>query len=423
MDPKKGKKVWDCKVPSNRRELWAILVVVIFLRKFDLELSSSSRILLELQGENAPWRWMDTYTRAQEKIKELVNSPQILKPWNHFSETPKYLVCDASDIRLGSWIGQGELGSIWPCRFHYRKFSPTQLKYPTYQKELLTIVDSLKYFEAQLQDHKFTVLTDHQPLLSFLRPRQTSQKLAHWQTYMGEFHLLIQHTGGKENLLADPLSTKHKYCLDPTKKQDFIPQSIDSTEDNTESQATSIATNNLSISLIPKEITMVFCCCINFKYTNCEYNKCAGWDESLSHYPSYSYLDDGDDRDYEDEYNIKEEEMRSDKDTLSNIPQEIFDRYEFNPHPQVVEHDQLNSYDNISTPAYDTFSATNDEIFPPLLRTLLIIPENTTSSMESNIIWMVTTTTATRIVARTKMGTTIFLPPDAQFAEPIDMDV
>jgi len=135
MDPKNRKKVLDFKVPSNRRELRGIRGVVIFLSKFCPELASWSSTLSELQGENAPWRWTDTHTRALRKIKELVNSPQILKPWDHFSEAPKYLVCDASDIGLGSWIGQGELESIRACRFHSRKFSPTQLKYPTYQKE------------------------------------------------------------------------------------------------------------------------------------------------------------------------------------------------------------------------------------------------------------------------------------------------
>jgi len=143
-------------------------------------LASWSSTLLELQGENAPWIWTDTHTTAREKIKELVNSPQIPKPCDHFSEAPKYLVYDAKDIGLGSWIGQGELGSIRPSRFHYRKFSPAQLKYRTFQKELLAIVDSLKFFGVQLENHKFTVLTDHQPLLSFLRPRQTSQLLAQW---------------------------------------------------------------------------------------------------------------------------------------------------------------------------------------------------------------------------------------------------
>jgi len=308
-------------------------------------LASWSRTLSELQGENAPWRWIDTDTRALEKIKELVNSPQIRKHWDHFSEAPKYLVCDASDIGLGSWIEQGELGSIRPCRFHSRKFSPAQLKYPTYQKELLAIVDSLKYFEAQLRDHKFRVLTDHQPLLSFLRPWQTSQKLARLQAYMREFDLLIEHTAGKDNLLADAQSRKHKYSLDPTEEQDFIPQSMNPTEHNSTLQDTSITTNNLSISPVPEEITMVSRGCINFKHMDCDYNKCVGHDESLGHHPSCLYLDDENDGHYEDYDDIKEEEMLLDEDTLSTIPEEIFD----------------------GAPADDTSSVPNDDNIPVII--------------------------------------------------------
>jgi len=129
-----------------------------------------------------------------------VNSLLILKSWDHFSEAPKYIVCDASDIGLGSWIGQGELEAIRPFRFHYQKFSPAQLKYPTYKKELLAIVHVLRFFESQMRDHKFTVLTDHQPLLSFLPLPQISQTMARWETYMREFDLVIEHMGGKENL-------------------------------------------------------------------------------------------------------------------------------------------------------------------------------------------------------------------------------
>ena len=78
MDPKKSKKVLDFRVPSKHWELRGTLCVVIFLSKFCTDLASWSSTLSELQGENAPWRWTDTHTRALEKIKELVNSPQIL---------------------------------------------------------------------------------------------------------------------------------------------------------------------------------------------------------------------------------------------------------------------------------------------------------------------------------------------------------
>jgi len=147
LDPKKGKKVLNFKVPSNHRELQGKLGVVIFLNKFSAEIVSWWSSVLELQGENAPCRWMDTHTIILVEIKELVNSLQILKPWNHFSEEPKYLVWDASNIGLGSWIEEGELGSMQCCQFHFQKFTSVQLKYPTYQKELLAIVDSLNYFE------------------------------------------------------------------------------------------------------------------------------------------------------------------------------------------------------------------------------------------------------------------------------------
>ena len=49
--------------------------------------------------------------------------------------------------------------------------------------------------------------------------------------------------------------------------------------------------------------------------------------------------------------------------------------------------------------------------------------ENTTSNIESNTIWTVTTTSAPRMVARTRMGIPTFPPPDAQVAEPKDTDV
>jgi len=208
---------------------------------------------------------------------------------------------------------------------------------------------------------------DHQPLLSFLRPRQTSQKLARWQAYMREFDLVIEHTAEKENLLADALSRKHKYSVDPTEEQDFIPQSIDPPEDNSNLQDTSITTKYLSISPIPEEITMVSGGCINFKHTDCDHNKCAGRDESLGHHSSCPYLDDENDGDYEDYDDIKEEEMQSDEDTLSTIPEEIFDGYEFDPHPHVVEHDQLNSYHHISAAADDTSSATNHYNIPAII--------------------------------------------------------
>jgi len=183
---------------------------------------------------------------------------------------------------------------------------------------------------------------------------------------MRELDLVIKHTAGKENLLVDTLARKHKYSLDPTEAQGFIPQSINPVEDNIEPQDTSIFTNHLSISPVPIQFTMVSCSCINFKHTDCYYNKCPGGDESLGH-PLYSlHLDDENDKDYEYYNDIIREEIQLDEDTLTTIPKEIWDTYKFDPHPHIVEQDQLYSYYQISSHADDTSFITNDDNIPAI---------------------------------------------------------
>jgi len=184
---------------------------------------------------------------------------------------------------------------------------------------------------------------------------------------MREFDLVFEHPAGKENLFADALSSKHICSLDPTKEQGFIAQSIDPTNDNTEPQDTSITTNNLWISPIPDEITMVSHRSISLKHTDCDYNKWPGHDESLGHHPSCSYLDDGNDRDYENYDDIMEVEMQSDTDTLSTIPEVILDGYEFHLHPHLVEQDQLNGCYHISAPADDKSSFCNNDNIPTII--------------------------------------------------------
>jgi len=188
---------------------------------------------------------------------------------------------------------------------------------------------------------------------------------------MWEFDFVIEHTAGKENLLADALARKHKYSLVPPEEQDFIPQSIDPTEDSSEFQDTSITTNNVSIVSIPEEITLVSCGCINYKHTKCYYNKRASHDERLGHYPSWTYLDEENDGDYEDYGDIKEEESQSDEDTLSNIPEEILDGYKFDPHFHVVEQDQLNAYHHISAPTDVTSSITKDDNISAIITNII----------------------------------------------------
>jgi hypothetical protein len=341
VDPKKRKTILEFPTPTRKKDLRGFLGVVNYLQRFLPGLASDASALSELQGEYSKWIWTDTHDKAFKRLKELVNSPQILRPWNNESKEPKYLICDASDVGLGSWIGQGTLDSIRPACFHSRKFNPAQLRYPTFQKELLAIIDSLHFFEAQLRGNKFVILTDHKPLLTFTQRTPDSQKLRRWQDFLMTFDCHIEHTAGKDNHIADALSRMHKYPGITTTEDDFIPHRIDSTVIRPLQEITSnhIYLSEHSSTSTPSsyhsENNMPSRGAINFHHVDCDFNKCRGRSETVGHHHSCPYLDEEDmELTSEDDYEvIKKEDKQesSEEDSLSPIPEELFEKYKAPP--------------------------------------------------------------------------------------------
>ena len=148
MDPLKVQKIFDFAEPRDKRQLQEFIGIVNSLSKLLPNLASTAAILTDLQGTTRACRWTDTYLEAFNQCTELINYSKVIKPWDNTSEEPKYLICDASDISLSSWLGQETLDRIRPTRFHCCKFTPAQLSDATLQKQLLAIIDSLKFFEA-----------------------------------------------------------------------------------------------------------------------------------------------------------------------------------------------------------------------------------------------------------------------------------
>ena len=64
---------------------------------------------------------------------------------------------DASKFQLSAVISQKGK----PIAFYSRKMNSAQQNYPTTEKELLSIVETLKEFRNILLGHKITVDTDH----------------------------------------------------------------------------------------------------------------------------------------------------------------------------------------------------------------------------------------------------------------------
>jgi len=291
----------DHPVLSNRRQLQAFMGFVNYWSKFLPNLASITAPLTELQGVGKPWTWTETHNTAFKNIQQMCNSEQLLKTWDITSQDQVYLVCDASDVGLESWIGQETLNLIRPARFHSRKFNPAQLNYATHDKELLDIHDSLHFFEAQLLPLKhFTILTEHKPLLSFMDNTHDSQRRSLVADYMQHFNTKIEFTAGKENLIADDLSRMHKYTGRPTSEKDSILQYIDPTPVYSTGNKLLFSNTYNSrpiTSTTSTATTMVSHGAINSKHVDCDYHKCCGREISLGHHSSCPFMDEDNQQD------------------------------------------------------------------------------------------------------------------------------
>jgi len=107
-------------------------------------LADLAAALTEMDGATATWDWTSTHTKAFYYTKVALSADPAVRPINYHSVDQIYLVADASLIGTGAWIGQEPtLKTIIPADFYSRKFNPAQENYPTFDKELIAIVDAL----------------------------------------------------------------------------------------------------------------------------------------------------------------------------------------------------------------------------------------------------------------------------------------
>ena len=74
---------------------------------------------------------------------------------------PLTLLTDASDKMIGAALEQEINGINKPVAFFSRKLSPTEMRYSTYDRELMAAFSAVKFFSHYLERKEFTIKTDH----------------------------------------------------------------------------------------------------------------------------------------------------------------------------------------------------------------------------------------------------------------------
>ncbi|CAB0033556.1 unnamed protein product [Trichogramma brassicae] len=82
----------------------------------------------------------------------------------------------------------------------------TELNYAAIEKELLAIVFAVQHFRPYLYGRKFTIVTDHKPLVWLHNLKNPTSRLARWKEKLRDYDYEIVHKPGKVNANADALS-------------------------------------------------------------------------------------------------------------------------------------------------------------------------------------------------------------------------
>ena len=121
----------------------------------------SSKLLAPLTAltfKNVKYNWKDKHQKCFDAIKFVIGR-ELLLAYPDFN-APFGIHTDASKLKTGAVISQKGK----PIAFYSRKMNSAQQNYTTTEKELLSIVATLKEFYNILLGYQITVYTDHKHL-------------------------------------------------------------------------------------------------------------------------------------------------------------------------------------------------------------------------------------------------------------------
>lgn len=196
--------------PETFRALRRFLGAVNYYRRFLPHAAQHQSILNKIcpPGKSKkPVPWDAELLKAFQTCKEdLINAALLAHP---IPGAPLELVVDASDTAIGAVLQQRVQKGMQPLAFFSRTLDKTQVRYSTYDRELLAMYEAVRHFRDMLEGSPgFTILTDHKPLVFAFQqsPERASQRQARHLQYISEFTTDIRHISGADNSVADFLS-------------------------------------------------------------------------------------------------------------------------------------------------------------------------------------------------------------------------
>ncbi|VDI74336.1 Hypothetical predicted protein [Mytilus galloprovincialis] len=206
----KIKAILDTPEPQNVTQVRSILGLMNYYHKFLPNISSVVRPLHRLLEKDAKWDWNEECKVSFKRAKDLVTSEQVLCHYD--PELPIRLACDASPFGLGVVLSHKmQDGTERPIAFASRSLNKAERNYSQIDKEALGIIFGVKKFHTYLYGRKFTLITDHMPLVSIFNPKKgisttSAARLQRYALFLSGYTYDIEYKNTNKHTNADALS-------------------------------------------------------------------------------------------------------------------------------------------------------------------------------------------------------------------------
>ena len=204
------KFILEAPEPKNLSELESFIGMVTYYADYIPNRATIMEPLNQLRRKGQPLVWSSECKQAYQKLKEIINSSNVRVHCD--PKLPLILQCDASPYGLGAVLShQYANGKERPILFASRSLTPAERNYSQIDREALAIIFAVTKCHQYVYGRKFTLRSDHKPLLYLFGPKSgipnvASSRLQRWAVKLQAYDYDLEHVPGTENGNADALS-------------------------------------------------------------------------------------------------------------------------------------------------------------------------------------------------------------------------
>ena len=207
-DPDKLRAIEEMKPPSTVSEVRRFLGMVNQLGKFSPQLANKTKPLRDLLSSKNHWTWGQPQDQAFNNVKKALSSSEVLALYDPSRET--MLSADASSYGIGAVLRQKQTnGDMRPIAYISRALTPTEQRYAQIEKEALAVTWACERFQHYLLGLRFTIQTDHKPLVPLLSTKSLNEvpiRVQRFRLRLMRYNFSIVHVPGTTLCTADTLS-------------------------------------------------------------------------------------------------------------------------------------------------------------------------------------------------------------------------